>query len=206
MALQHLSWELFKALTDDISPFFFFFFRACRVLQGWQIEKRFPVSRRKKPFQSKLQIRELPCLCLQPFYDRKLSSYPKIFNLRGENSTRSSRVSCPGSFQWTDQSKNGAGAEARAIKLSQHSWRYTVTGTDFLCEAVFSPHTGRFCALEKCFDSCYFFFFLPYFRIAFATPNPPINLKLCYLYRDPRTQYDTTACWVWGICSDSWYL
>lgn len=160
----------------------FFFFRACRVLQGWQIEKRFPASRRKKTFQSKLQIRELPCLCLQPFYDRKLCSYPKIFDLRGENSTRSSWVSCPGSFQWTDQSKNRAGAEARAIKLSQHSWRYTVTGTDFLCEAVFSPHTGRFCALEKCFASCYFFF-CPTFELLLQ-PQIPQSIWSCVIYTE----------------------
>lgn len=38
-----------------------------------------------------------------------------------------------------------------------------------------------------------FFFFLPYFRIAFATPNPPINLTLCYLYRDLRAQCVTTV-------------
>lgn len=142
-------------------------------------------------FKSKVQIRLVPCLCLQPFYIQKLSSYPKIFDLRGENSTHSSWVSCPGSFRWTNQSKNGAKAAARAVKLSQHSWRYTVAGTDFLHEAGFSPHTGRFRALQKYFASC--FFFLPYFRIAFATPNPPINLTLCYLYRDLRAQCVTTV-------------
>lgn len=105
-----------------------------------------------------------------------------------------STVSCPVFFRWTDQSKNGAGAAAKPVKLSQHSWRYTVAGTDFLHEAVSSPHTGRFHALEKYFASC--FFLLPYFRIAFATSNPPINLTLCYLYRDLRARCVTTVVFV----------
>lgn len=49
---------------------------------------------------------------LSCFNDQKMSSYPKIFDLHGENSTHSSQVSCPGSFQWIDQSISGAGAEA----------------------------------------------------------------------------------------------
>lgn len=49
-------------------------------------------------------------------------------------------------------------------------------------------------------------FFFALLLNCFATPNPPINLKLCYLYRDLRAQCDTTSCWVWEICWDGWYL
>lgn len=101
--------------------------------------------------------------------------------------------------------KRGWRRKARAGKLSQHSWRNTAVGTDFVHQAVFfSSHRPIPCTWEML--CLMFFFFLPYFRIAFATPNPPINLKLCYLYRDLRAQCDTTACWVWGMCSYGWYL
>lgn len=154
-------------------------------------------------FQSKVQIRWLPCLCLQPFYDQKLSSNPKIFDLRGENWTHSSRVSCPGSFRWTDQSKNGAEAAARAVKLSQHSWRCTVAGTNFLHEAGFSPHTGRFRALQKYFASCFYFFAL--LSNCFCNPKSPNQSKVVLFIQRSKSSVCYSS-WVCGMCSDGLYL
>lgn len=95
------------------------------------------------------QIQELPCLCLQPFYDRKLSFYPKIFDFRGGNSTCSSWLSCPGSFLRTDQSKKRGWSWSQSCKtqptfLEIHScWHRFPAWSSF-----FSSHRPILCTWE----------------------------------------------------------
>lgn len=129
--------------------------------------------RKQKQFQSK-DLRT--SMFASAAFQWTLPSYPTIFDLRGENSTRSSREFCPSSFQWTSQSKNGAGGEARAVKLSQHSWRYTVVGTDFVHQAVFfSSHRPIPCTWEML---CLMFFFFALLSNCFCNPKSPNQSKV----------------------------
>lgn len=150
MALHHLSWEPFKAPTDDISPVFFFW--ACRVLQGRQIEKCFPVSTIKK------------CLLIQRFL---------IFMVKIRHTLPKYPAPAPSSELISPKVglELKLGCKTQPTFLEIHGcWHRFSARSSF-----FPPHIGQFRAVEKCFAGCIYFALL---SNCFCNPKSPYQSKV----------------------------